>query len=126
MSLNAAVDDRFFSVRIRETARQAGVTVDVVPPALLETEVHKRLEAGSVEAVIVDLGVASAVDRVRALKGDTRTQAVPVIGFASHVAADLIRSAKEAGCDRVLARSTFTAHLGVLLRRLAQAAPDPS
>ncbi|HUI44091.1 MAG TPA: response regulator [Terriglobia bacterium] len=123
MSVIAAVDDLFFGVRIRETARHVGVTAEVVPSAQVEEAVQNRLERGGVEAVILDLGAASAVDRVRALKANPGTRQVPVIGFVSHVATEVIAAAREAGCDQVLARSAFTQQLGEILRRLALGAP---
>jgi len=51
------------------------------------------------------------------------TGSAPVLGFASHVAAETIAAARGAGCDEVLARSAFTRRLPELLRKLAS--PEP-
>jgi DNA-binding NarL/FixJ family response regulator len=119
LNLLAVVDDVFFSARIRETARQVGASVEVVGAAQFARELEKRLEAGSIGAVIVDLEAPSAVDLISTLKSDARTSGLHVVGFASHVASHLIQAAREAGCDQVLARSAFTRQLAGLLRQLA-------
>ena len=50
-------------------------------------------------------------------------QAMPVIGFLSHVNADAAREARNAGCGQILARSAFVRDLPQLL---AAAAPPPA
>ncbi len=42
--------------------------------------------------------------------------AIPTIGFVSHVQADLIDAARQAGVGEVLARSAFTMRLGEILK----------
>ena len=116
MSVIAAVDDLFFSARIQETARLAGVAVEIVAVGGLQ----ERLARGAVSAVILDLNSAPAVELVRALKGSPQTRAIPLVGFVSHVAGDVVAAARQAGCDRVLARSAFTQQLPELLARLAR------
>ena len=120
MSVIAAVDDLFFAARIRETARQTGVAADVVPVARLEAAMLKLVDEGGVEGAILDLGAASAVEALRALKSNARTRAVPVVGFVSHVATEAIAAAREAGCDQVFARSAFTRRLPEILQDLAR------
>jgi hypothetical protein len=44
-----------------------------------------------------------------------------VLGFLSHVQHDLKAAAAEAGCDRILPRSAFTAELPDILRPYARA-----
>jgi DNA-binding NarL/FixJ family response regulator len=116
LTLIAAVDDLFFATRIRETARQAEVPVEVVPAAQCESSVARR-NANEAACVIVDLNSAGAVDLIRRLKA--RTDSRPfILGFVSHVASDQISAARQAGCDQVMARSAFTQQLPDLLRRL--------
>lgn len=115
MSLIAIVDDLFFAVRIRETARRAGVEIEVLPSARL----GDRTALGGIDAVILDLSVSSALDVLRALKSAPATASAQVIGFASHVATETIATARAAGCDQVLARSAFVRQLPDLLRTLA-------
>lgn len=114
MSLIAVVDDLFFAARIRETARQLNLEVELTPAARLED----RLAQGRVGAVILDLGAPSALDSLRMLKSNPATASAHVVGYTSHVATETIGAARAAGCDEVLARSAFTRQLPDLLRRL--------
>lgn len=67
--------------------------------------------AARADVVVVDLGRPGALDAV----ADVSALGVRVIGFGSHVDADLLEQARAAGCDQVLARSRFFADLHALL-----------
>jgi DNA-binding NarL/FixJ family response regulator len=113
----ALVDDLFFLAKIQETANVVGVTVvkaDTRGGASAISEVQPQ-------AVILDLGSRShpVMEWIRTLKSNPGTQAIRIIGFVSHVQAQLIADAKAAGCDTVMARSAFTQQLSQLLRSLA-------
>jgi hypothetical protein len=45
------------------------------------------------------------------VKSDEATREISTVGFLSHVQKDLAVAAREAGCDRVVARSAFTKDL---------------
>jgi CheY-like chemotaxis protein len=79
------------------------------PPALLLLDLHAP---GDPPAL------------VRALKADARTRGIPVVGFYSHVEADLRRDALAAGIDEALPRSAFVQRLPALLA--GDAVPGPS
>jgi len=49
------------------------------------------------------------------LKSDPETRGIKTLGFVSHVHADIIAAAREAGIDEVLARSAFADRLGEIL-----------
>ena len=49
------------------------------------------------------------------MKSDEATRRRPTVGFLSHVQKDLALAAREAGCDRVIARSAFTKDLPQIL-----------
>ena len=119
MSVLAAVDDLFFLARIQTTARQVGLNLVTVATKKLECSVTSLLAGAGVEGIVVDLSSGQALDGIRSLKSNPQTSSVPIIGFASHVAGDVIAAARDAGCDRVLARSAFTRELPELLRSLA-------
>jgi CheY-like chemotaxis protein len=108
------VDDLFFLSKIQQTAKLLRITVEPVTPEKL----GDRTAQAPVRGVIVDLNYrsGSALDALRAIKADARIGATPVIGFLSHVQTDLAAAAREAGCDLVLARSTFSQKLPELLR----------
>jgi CheY-like chemotaxis protein len=120
LSVIAAVDDLFFSARIQETARLAGVALETVATGRLQ----ERLALGAVNGVILDLSSPAALELVRALKARPQTRAIPLVGFVSHVAGDVVAAARKAGCDRVLARSAFTKELAELLPKLARSPLD--
>jgi len=109
----AIVDDLLFLSKIQETARHLGLRVEAAQPA--GSPAGDELP----EALIIDLNHRSgkALEWLRALKSDAKTKDLAVIGFVSHVQNELIRGAREAGCDLVLARSAFVSQLPSLLLR---------
>ena len=110
----AIVDDLFFLSKIQQTAKLLGVRIELVTPGNL-AELAAQIP---VRGVILDLNhrSGSALDTLRAIKADAKIGATPVVGFLSHVQRDLAAAAREAGCDLVLARSTFSQKLPELLR----------
>ncbi|HTU03323.1 MAG TPA: hypothetical protein VMG58_15955 [Candidatus Sulfotelmatobacter sp.] len=110
----AAVDDLFFGARIQETARRLGVPFRLVGSA---EEAAALARAAAPALLIVDLNAAAGrpLDAVRGLRTDPAVQGMTILGFCSHVQQELRAAAAEAGCDRVLARSAFTAELPELL-----------
>ncbi|HLY61519.1 MAG TPA: response regulator [Terriglobia bacterium] len=111
------VDDLIFLAKIQQTAKQVGVILESVEPS----SVKERATASSAHSIILDLNHRSgaALKVARAIKGDPATSHVRVMGFLSHVQTDLAAAAREAGCDDVLARSTFAQKLPQLLMKLA-------
>ncbi len=108
----ALVDDLFFRARIEAVARNLGVGLEVVRNA---AELERRMDAGGVTRVVVDLGldVADPPTVIRALKA--RAAPPEVVAYGSHVDADRLAAARDAGADRVLARSAFTRRLPEIL-----------
>jgi hypothetical protein len=106
----ALVRDLIFASRITATAADVGTPVTLVrdPAKLAE---HTRGGANSL--LIVDLNLPGAIDAARAWKGATGAS---VTGFVSHVDTATIAAARDAGVDRVLARSRFVELLSALLR----------
>ncbi len=102
-------DDLIFFSRIAGAARSAGL--HVVP---VKTH-HELLAAAQVHppaAVILDLQ-NPGLD-VPSLLADLRkcaSIAPRVIAFGSHIAVDALRTARAAGCDRVMPRSQFVEQL---------------
>lgn len=111
------VDDLFFLSKIQQTAKLLGVTVEPVAPG----KVVERAAQVPLRAVILDLNhrSGSALETLHAIKADAKTGATRVLGFLSHVQTDLAAAARAAGCDVVLARSTFSQRLPDLLKELA-------
>jgi CheY-like chemotaxis protein len=113
----ALIDDLLFLSRVREAAKGSGAEVKAVrsADALLEACRARPEEA----LVVADLDTPrlKAVEAVRALRSDAALASIPVVGFLSHVHADLAREAREAGATRVLARSAFVQELPELIGR---------
>jgi CheY-like chemotaxis protein len=120
----AAVEDLLFRSKISETASTLGIEAAFPrsPKKLLEV-----LRESPPDLLILDLNSARFEPLVllQTIKSDDATRDVPTVGFLSHVQKDLAVAAREAGCDRVVARSAFTKDLqtGKWLEYLS-AAPD--
>lgn len=106
-------------VKINESVKRAGFTVEFVKS---EKDALEKAATGPA-LIVIDLNF-SAVDPVNLiakLKSDTETKNINLLGFVSHVQADLKRKAQEAGCEMVLARSAFSQNLPQILSRYARA-----
>lgn len=116
----AAVEDLMFRSKISETASTLSVEAAFPrnPRKLLEA-----LRESPPDLLVLDLNSArfEPLSLLRTVKSDERTQNVSTVGFLSHVQKDLAVAAREAGCDRVVARSAFTKDLP---RILAGRTPD--
>lgn len=113
----AIVDDLFFSAKLQETASQTGAQLVTLCAAEFQPD---RVRAQKPGLIVVDLNANSGrpLETVRQLKRDEALKTIPVVAFLSHVQTDLKRAAEEAGCDRVLARSRFSAELPGILTSL--------
>ncbi|HLL89975.1 MAG TPA: hypothetical protein VK324_11800 [Tepidisphaeraceae bacterium] len=103
----ALVRDLMFVGRITAEARAAGVAVRVIRDPLQLTS------ADPSDLLVVDLNLSGATDAAGAWRRATGGQ---VVGFVSHVDAAAAAAAREAGVDRVLARSRFVEVLPTLLK----------
>lgn len=116
----AVLDDLFFQVKIADAAKRAGLQLAVVKTeeALMQALEHLPV------VLLIDLNCRTAdpIRVVTALKAGPHSE-LPVIAYVSHVESELIKRARESGCDTVLARSAFSADLPQILRRYS---PPPS
>jgi CheY-like chemotaxis protein len=110
----AVVDDMFFVSKIRATGKALGLivkfprtldalreTVNDEPPSLILVDLHN--------AKIDPIALANE------LKSNDSLSAIPLLGFFSHVQAELLRNATQAGYDEVLPRSLFARDLAHIL-----------
>jgi len=111
----AAVEDLLFRSKISETASTLGIEASFPrnPGRLLEA-----LRESPPDLLILDLNSArfEPLALLQTIRSDVST-----VGFLSHVQKDLAVAAREAGCDRVVARSAFTRDLPQIL---AGSTPD--
>jgi hypothetical protein len=112
--------DLFFTSKVTGTAQALGLRVDNVDDLAAAVT---RLQAGGIACVFVDLAAAyaSVGAIIAALPPDSR---MPVIAFGSHVATDILESARAAGAE-VMPRSQFSATLPDILKRHLQRSPRP-
>lgn len=113
----AVVEDLFFTVKINESAKRAGLTIEFVKSekdALDKAKTKPPL-------IIVDLNFTGIdpIGLITKLKENKQTQSISLIGYLSHVQGELKQKAQEAGCDMVLARSAFSQNLTQILKRHA-------
>jgi CheY-like chemotaxis protein len=110
----AVVDDMFFASKIRATAEALGVNIKF--PRKLEVLVMAANEQAP-DLIVVDLHneKVDPMDVARELKANENLQAIPLLGFFSHVQTHLQRQALEAGYDQVIPRSAFSRDLGKIL-----------
>lgn len=108
----AAVADLIFGARVRAAATAAGVPLVIArdAAAVLAAAPGARMLLLDLDARWLD---GPAV--IRRLKQGAETAGVPIVAFVSHVRVDAIGAAREAGADRVLARSAFVKELPMLL-----------
>jgi PleD family two-component response regulator len=106
----AAVEDLLFKSKISETASTLGIEASFPrnPKRLLEA-----LRESPPDLLVLDLNSArfEPLALLQTIRSDDATREVPTVGFLSHVQKDLAVAAREAGCDRIVARSAFTKDL---------------
>jgi CheY-like chemotaxis protein len=112
----AVLSDLMFTVKIQDAAKRAGL--DVIFVKTMESALAQAQQNPA--AFLVDLNDAGAkpLELIGTLKSNPETNGINLIGFVSHVQADLIHSAREKGCDTVMARSAFSQNLPALLQAL--------
>lgn len=112
MPLTILITDLIFSTKITSTAQSLHIPFAVV--RTLE-QLAAKLTTAAGGTLIVDLNI-TAVDPLAAIKAAKALPAPPrIIGFLSHVQAELAAAAQSAGADLVLPRSAFSAQLPELL-----------
>jgi CheY-like chemotaxis protein len=111
----AVVEDLFFTVKINESAKRAGLGITFVKSE------HDALELAKLHPalIIMDMNFQGVdpLNLIRKLKADEHTKGINLLGYLSHIQGELKQQAQEAGCDMVLARSAFSQNLPQILRR---------
>jgi CheY-like chemotaxis protein len=110
----ALVADLMFSSRIRAAGSASGVEVRFARTAGDAAEQARALRPS---LVLLDLNAAplAPLDTIARFKADPALAGVRIVGFVSHVQADLVEAARAAGIDQVMARSAFVSKLPELL-----------
>ena len=111
----AVLEDLFFTVKINEAAKRAGLPITFVKSehdALEQAKLHPAL-------IIMDINFQGIdpLALIRKLKADEQTKGINLIGYLSHVQGELKVQAQEAGCDMVMARSALSQNLMQIFKR---------
>jgi len=114
----AILSDLMFTVKIQDAAKRVGLEVVFVKDA--GTAMEKAKEQPAV--IILDLNANNidALAVIEQLKTTAETSGISLLGYVSHVQADLKMAAQQKGCDVVIARSAFSQNLPALLKRYAE------
>jgi CheY-like chemotaxis protein len=118
--LLAAVGDLFFTIKITDAAKKAGMQVEFVKTDKDLLEKAKEMPV----LIVMDLNFQAVqpLKMIARLKSHPDLKQISVIGYLSHVQGELKQKAHETGCDMVLARSAFSQNLPQILKRHADAA----
>ena len=111
----AVVSDLFFSVKISDAAKRAGIPVEFIKN---EEEVMAKAKTKPT-LIIFDLNFESVqpLKLISQLKTGTDFKGISVIGYlVAHPGRSEVQ-AQEAGCDMVMARSAFSQNLPQILKR---------
>src|SRR5687767_2460963 len=103
--------DMLFTSKIREVARQLGVTVEGVRDA---SALGQAAAAGA-RVVIVDLRLPAAMEALASVTALGALPGVRTVGFVDHERTDVMDSARAAGCQEVLTKGQFAHALPRLL-----------
>ena len=113
----AAVSDLFFSVKLTEAAKRAGLALEFVkePKELLEKAAAEQKPS----LIIFDLNFEALqpLKLIGKLKGKAETKGISLIGYLSHIQGELKMQAQQAGCDMVLARSALSMNMLQIFKR---------
>jgi PleD family two-component response regulator len=111
----AVVSDLFFTVKLTEAAKRSGLALEFVkePKEVIEKAQTKP------SLIIFDLNFESAqpLKLITKLKSKAETKGISLIGYLSHIQAELKQQAQEAGCDMVMARSALSQNLPQIFKR---------
>ncbi len=116
----AAVGDLFFTVKISDAAKRAGLQVEFVKN---DEELLEKAMKEKPALIIFDLNFSAMqpLELIPKLKGSAEMKSISLIGYLSHVQGELKQKAHETGCDMVLARSALSQNLPQILKRHAGA-----
>jgi PleD family two-component response regulator len=111
----AVLSDLFFSVKLTEAAKRAGMSLEFVK----EPDVVLEKAKARPQLIVLDLNFESAdpLKLIETLKSSADTRGISLIGYLSHIQGELKQQAQEAGCDMVMARSAFSQNLTQIFKR---------
>jgi PleD family two-component response regulator len=114
----AAVDDLFFTVKISDAAKRAGLLVEFIKT---DKELLDKAKEDKPALIIFDLNFSAMqpLKIIPKIKGNAELKSISLIGYLSHLQGELKLKAQETGCDMVMARSALSQNLPLILKRHA-------
>jgi PleD family two-component response regulator len=113
----AVLDDLFFTVKINEAAKRAGLSIKFVKSQ--RDALDQAAEGPALIILDLNFSAIQPVELIQKFKADPSLQKINLVGYVSHVQGELKQEAQEAGCDMVLARSAFSQSLQQIMKRHA-------
>lgn len=111
----ALLDNLFFVAKLKAAATQTGWELQVARTG--ETALaHACARQPTLIVLDLDATACRPFEFIKAVKAEPTLSEIPLLGFVSHVNTGVQQQAREAGCDRVLARSVFSRDLPALLQ----------
>ena len=111
----AVVSDLFFSVKLTDAAKRNGLALEFVKES--GEVLEKAKDKPSLIIFDLNFDAANPLDLIARLKGQADTKGIRLLGYLSHIQAELKHQAQEAGCDTVLARSAFSQNMFQIFKR---------
>ena len=103
------VKDLFFGSKIEAEARAHHTSLCFVETS---SDAIKSIIANAASLMLIDLDASPKIlETIRSIRSNSACRGVRIIGFLSHVEADLAKKAQIAGCDLVMPRSLFAKSL---------------
>jgi PleD family two-component response regulator len=114
----AAVGDLFFTVKITDAAKRAGMAVEFVKTDkdLLE----KAKDKPALILLDLEFNGVQPLKVIGKLKGNSEMKPVSLIGYLPPDKGELKQRAHEAGCNMVLTRAALSQNLPQILKRHAE------
>jgi PleD family two-component response regulator len=114
----AVLNDLFFTAKINDAAKRAGISVEYVTDGTVAME---RAKSDQPMLIVVDLNfdAADPIKLLSKLKSSAATKGISTLGYLSHIQGELKQKAHETGCDMVLPKSAFSLNLSQIFKRHA-------
>jgi PleD family two-component response regulator len=102
-----AVNDVFFYTKLRDALKSQGYTLE---KASSQQDVIDKALSLKPAAIVLNLNESSfnAFDALEAIKGDARSQTIPILAFANHEEVENWKRAKELGVSKIVSRNEFS------------------
>ena len=109
--------DLLFSSRVRSAAETSGIRLTMAEDL---SQLAQALRDGGDALVLIDLAQPGLdVENVVAAVRQLAPPPGAIVAFGPHVQEDLLRRAREAGCDEVLTRGEFNKRMAAVLGKYA-------